>query len=93
MRVDDRADALSRYFEPRVYQRNCGHYSDFSETTRVSSQIFTRSSRGVLLTPATPDSRNSRRPPLLPSKLLTRSLGTLLPIFVEQIKIVLISEH
>ena len=22
MRTDDRADALSRYFEPRVYQRN-----------------------------------------------------------------------
>jgi hypothetical protein len=22
MRADDRADALSRYFEPRVYQRN-----------------------------------------------------------------------
>jgi hypothetical protein len=25
MRADDRADALSRYFEPRVYQRNRAH--------------------------------------------------------------------
>jgi hypothetical protein len=27
MRTDDRADALSRYFEPRVYQRNRAHLS------------------------------------------------------------------
>ena len=25
MRTDDRTDALSRYFEPRVYQRNRAH--------------------------------------------------------------------
>ena len=25
MRTDDRSDALSRYFEPRVYQRNRAH--------------------------------------------------------------------
>jgi hypothetical protein len=34
MRPDDCADALSRYFEPRVYQRNRAHFILRPERTR-----------------------------------------------------------
>jgi hypothetical protein len=37
MRADDRADALSRYFESRVYQRNRAHLC-LSDPLSVASQ-------------------------------------------------------
>jgi hypothetical protein len=43
MRTEDRADALSRYFEPRVYQRNPAHLCLLGPPSSVANSEHKRS--------------------------------------------------